>query len=158
MPVVFQNIVLIILYFAAGQGAWLLAIPPFYASVFWPSAGFALAFCYLYGYRVLPGVFIGAALLAVYAPMVEVIDSGVYMGAAGIGFGSALQAFAGCFLLKKFLGHRTRLHDLRSIALLAGFSVFSCLISASVAFLVFYLSYKKIQFYFLIYIRYVLQK
>jgi len=139
MPVVFQNIALIILYFVAGQGAWLLAIPPFYASVFWPSAGFALGFSYLYGYRVLPAVFIGAALLAISAPMVEVVDAKTLLGAVGLGLGSSLQALLGCYLLRKFLGMRNSLHNLRSIALLASLSVFSCFVSASVAFATFYL-------------------
>jgi len=139
MPVVFQNIALIILYFVAGQGAWLLAIPPFYASVFWPSAGFALGFSYLYGYRVLPAVFIGAALLAISAPMVEGVDAKTLLGAVGLGLGSSLQALLGCYLLRKFLGMRNSLHNLRSIALLASLSVFSCFVSASVAFATFYL-------------------
>ena len=139
MPVVIQNIALIIMYFAAGHAAWALAIPPLYASVFWPSAGVALAFCYMYGYRVLPGVFLGAGMLAIFAPMVEAVDVGTLAGAAGIGLGSAVQAWFGCFLLRKFIGQETRLCELRSIALFSAFSVFSCLISASIAFVTFFL-------------------
>ena len=54
---------LAVLYYAAGRAGLLLAIPPGYATIFWPASGIALAFVYHFGYRLLPGVFLGSALL-----------------------------------------------------------------------------------------------
>jgi two-component system sensor kinase FixL len=139
MRIVFQNIALVILYFTAGWGAWLLAIPPYYASLFWPSAGFALAFSYLYGYRVLPGVFFGAGLLAIFSPAVKNIELQTYFSAFGLGAGAALQAFLGVFLMRRFWQGHARFYTLRSITLFSALGVLSCIVSASLAFLVFYL-------------------
>jgi hypothetical protein len=47
-------------YVVAGVLALLLAIPPGYASPLYPAAGVALASTLVYGWRMLPGVALGA--------------------------------------------------------------------------------------------------
>ena len=50
-------------YFATAKLALLAAIPPGYATAVWPPSGIALAALLLLGNRVLPGVWLGAALV-----------------------------------------------------------------------------------------------
>jgi integral membrane sensor domain MASE1 len=49
-------------YFVAARLAHLLTIPPGYASPIWPSAGFAAGALAIWGFRLWPGVWVGAAL------------------------------------------------------------------------------------------------
>lgn len=138
MTLLLQNTILIALYYVAGQGAWLLAIPPYYASFFWPSAGIALAFTYLYGYRVLLGIFLGAGILSFFSPLVEEITIQNYLTAFGLGFGAALQAFIAVCILRHFLAPKTRFHSFQSIMLFSVISALSCITSATIAFISFY--------------------
>jgi len=140
MQFILQIIVLIMFYYLGGEAAWLLAVPPHYASLFWPSAGLALGFTYLYGYRMLPGVFIGAFVLAVFSPTNLDIDLTKYITACCIGFGSALQAFVGVFCLRKFVGRLTRLADLRSVLSFTIIATLSCFVSSTIALCIFYLN------------------
>ena len=50
-------------YWLAGRLALLLAIPPGYASPIYPGAGIALAAVLVYGWRALPGILVGSALM-----------------------------------------------------------------------------------------------
>jgi hypothetical protein len=49
-------------YFVTAKASLLLAIPPGYATAVWPPSGIALAALLLYGTRLWPGVWLGAAL------------------------------------------------------------------------------------------------
>lgn len=72
-------IFLAVAYYIAGWLGLLLAIPPGYATVFWPASGIALAMVYYYGYRLLPGVFLGSACLnfLTYMPVTLYRQSGI---------------------------------------------------------------------------------
>src|SRR4051794_7640410 len=50
------------IYFLAAKASLLLAIPPGYATTVWPPSGIALAAVLLYGPRIWPGIWLGAAL------------------------------------------------------------------------------------------------
>lgn len=67
-----------------------------FATLIWPPTGIALAALFLYGYRLWPGVALGALtvnmLVGASAPV-----------AAGIAFGNTLEALAGAFLLREYL-------------------------------------------------------
>jgi signal transduction histidine kinase/CheY-like chemotaxis protein len=52
-------------YFIAGKLALQLAVPPGYASPFWPSAGLALGAFLIWGWKVTPGIFWGSLALNV---------------------------------------------------------------------------------------------
>ncbi len=116
------------LYYAAGRFGLMLAIPPGYATVFWPASGIALGFVYRYGYRVLPGVFVGSALLnflAYHLPGTSWIPSSTsFLNAVCIGLGAMLQAWLGAFLIYRFVGKDSRLENVKEIVkfiILAGF-------------------------------------
>lgn len=124
----FLILLLALIYYGVGRAGLLMALPPGYATVFWPASGIALAFVYHYGYRLLPGVFLGSALLnffTYYTPEAST-DAVVKLliTATSIGFGAMLQAGFGAFLIRKFLGHNIRLERLKKITwfiILGGF-------------------------------------
>src|ERR1043165_7795673 len=119
-------------YYGVGRLSLLLAIPPGYATAFWPPSGIALAGLLLCGYRAWPGVLVGsflvnvgtafdpgsieAALLAVALPL-------------SIATGATLQAVVGALLVQRYVGFPNPLNqeqDVARLLLLAG--PISCLI------------------------------
>jgi PAS domain S-box-containing protein len=123
-------------YFLAGQLGTLVAIPPGYASAFWPAAGIALAGVLFYGYRVWPGVMIGSYLVSVTTKFDAQTNGALFLSLAlplGIAAGATLQALIGAALVKRFVGYPTSLareKDVAVLLLLAG--PVSCMINASV--------------------------
>jgi signal transduction histidine kinase len=115
--------------FVAGRLGLLLAIPPGYATAVFPPAGIALGSMLLFGYRIWPGVFLGSLLLT----MVERnVSPEICLTAASIAAGSTVQAIAGAWLIRKFVGFPTSLDNERSIAkffMLGG--PLSCLVATS---------------------------
>jgi len=121
-------------YFITGKLGLLLAIPPGYATFMWPPSGFALAGLYLFGYRYWPGVFLGSLLLNFSNNLVPGDPFWpVLLPALLIASGAALQALAGAWLIKKFMGENNPLEDLRSILILSFLGGFiSCLINSTI--------------------------
>ena len=140
MVIFARNLLLIFLYIVASYGAWELAIPPYYASVFWPAAGIALGFVYLHGARVLPGVFIGTILSVFLSPLGHDTNMSGVLVALSIASGASLQAFAGSFFIKKLIGENTQFQTLRSIVVFNAVGVLSALIACSLALIVFYMT------------------
>ncbi len=92
---------------AARLGLMLDAVAGF-ATLVWPPTGIALAALLLLGYRVSPGVFIGAFAANVWngaAPLV----------ALGIGVGNTLEAIVGVYALRRIVGFRPSLDRLRDV-------------------------------------------
>ncbi len=105
----FSNIVLILAvagsYFTSGRIGQILALPPGYVSPIWPASGIALAMVLLFGYRVLPGVFLGSFLnnlLLFPAGFTLHFSLLAYLSSFGIGVGATLEAFAGAYLVQHF--------------------------------------------------------
>ena len=122
-------------YFITGRLALLMAIPPGYATAVWPAAGLALVCVLAFGYRVWPGVLIGSFFVNVGTAF-----DGSSLGAAlfsaavalGIAFGAALQATAGAYLVRRFVGYPSSLDRDKDIArFLAIAGPVSCLVSAT---------------------------
>ncbi|HKI69461.1 MAG TPA: MASE1 domain-containing protein, partial [Verrucomicrobiae bacterium] len=91
--------VLAALYFCAGKiGLELAEVGPLVAPV-WPPAGIALAALLLGGYRLWPGVFIGAFL-------VDITTQGSLAASLVIAAGNTLQALAGVWLVNRFASGR----------------------------------------------------
>lgn len=83
-------------YFIAAKASLLLAIPPGYATAVWPPSGIALAATLLYGGRMWPGIWIGAAL-ANFS-----IDQAT-SPAIAIATGNTLEAVCACWLARQFI-------------------------------------------------------
>jgi diguanylate cyclase (GGDEF)-like protein/PAS domain S-box-containing protein len=112
-------------YYFAGKLALLLALPPDYAIASWPPAGIALAAVLLWGYRVLPGIFLAGLF----------IHNGIYTLSSSLesplellifflnSITSVIKAWLGCVLVNKFAGFPNALTSKRLILrffLLAG--------------------------------------
>jgi diguanylate cyclase (GGDEF)-like protein len=131
-----QNIILALLYFVGGYLGMLLAFPPSNASPVWPASGIALAGIYIYGGKVLPGIFIGSFLIQIYAfgdfSNADKIHDSLLIGAI-TGIGSTLQAFFGAQLINRFVGrHDPLISDRKIMAFLALGGPISCVTSASI--------------------------
>lgn len=122
-----------------------MAIPPGYATIFWPAAGIALAFTYLFGYRVSIGIFIGSFVLNAYSHADTVssansIASFVFNTTA-VALSSTLQSILGAALIKKFLGRSTLLQSVKEVGsfmLLGG--PLSCLVASILSVTVLYIT------------------
>ena len=103
-------------YFAAAKAGLMLAFVHASATAVWPPTGIALAAILMLGYRVWPGVLLGAFLANVTA-------AGTAATSAGIAVGNTLEALAGAYLVNRFAGGRDvfeRPRDILRFAVLAG--------------------------------------
>src|SRR5438046_6967711 len=92
-------------YYAVGRLSLLLAIPPGYATAVWPAAGIALACTLLFGYRVLPGIWLGSFLVNVPTSFdggAAAMDHGLLV-ASSIGLGAVIESMLGAFLVRRFV-------------------------------------------------------
>jgi diguanylate cyclase (GGDEF)-like protein len=83
-----------IVYFIAGRLSLALAIPPGYATAVWPPSGIALAAAVLFGPRIWPAVWIGAAF-------VNIAVDASFAAAALIASGNTLEALAGSAMIRR---------------------------------------------------------
>ncbi len=90
-------------YFILAKLGLLMAFKQTNASPVWPPTGFALAVILLWGYRVWPGVFIGAFLINVLTFIWNGIPftTSILMS-FGIGAGNTLEAIVGTFFILRF--------------------------------------------------------
>lgn len=128
-------LVLAACYYISGRLGLLLAVPPGYATVFWPASGIALGFVYHYGYRLLPGVWLGSSLLNYMTYVAMTPQEGhdrLLLVALLIGMGATMQAALATALVRRAVGHRTRLEKRKEITsfLLYG-GLVGCLVSSA---------------------------
>ena len=97
LPCFARATALAVLYFLVAKVSLLAAIPPGYATSAWPPSGIALAAVLLYGRRISPGIWIGAALanLTVQSSLVAAVM---------IGSGNVLEALAAAALIQRYIG------------------------------------------------------
>jgi integral membrane sensor domain MASE1 len=92
----------------------------------WPPTGIALAALVLWGYRLWPGIALGAFLANSWTglPIYSVL---------GITLGNTLEALAGVYLLRRFAGFRPSLERVRDVVALAALAaVLSTTVSATI--------------------------
>ncbi len=139
VPPIKMHIVLIpalaLSYCLAGLLSLLLAIPPGFATPVWPAAGIALAATLIYGYRILPGVFIGSLItnliLQWYGGASLLLSVAPYTISCLIALGATLQSAAGVFLIRKLVILPTRMEkeaDIFSVLFFGG--ACACLINS----------------------------
>jgi integral membrane sensor domain MASE1 len=113
-------------YYGAAKFGLALAYENSSVTAVWPPTGIALAALLLGGYRLWPGVALGALLANAW--------TGVPLGTVlAITLGNTLEALVGAYLLQRFAGFDPRLERVRdvvSLTLLA--AVLSTLISATI--------------------------
>ncbi|MEC5399730.1 PAS domain S-box protein [Uliginosibacterium sp. H1] len=125
-------LLLVLAYLVSGRLGLMLATPPDYATAVFPAAGIALGVLLVGGWRLWPGVWLGAVFLQTMALPVagETSSWGV---ASLIATGATLQALAGQWLVRRFSGYPQPLQRGWAIflMLLLGGPV-SCLLSSSI--------------------------
>jgi diguanylate cyclase (GGDEF)-like protein len=118
--------VLAALYFAAAKASLLLAIPPGYATAIWPPAGIALAALLVFGNRLWPGIWLGAALanFAVSSsPFVALVIAG----------GNTLEALCGAALVRRYIADAPPFFDrARNVVLFVAFAAVCAAIAATI--------------------------
>ena len=87
VPYAAQLALIALLYFVAARLSLALAIPPGYATAVWPPSGIALAAALIFGSRVWPGIWLGAALA-------NITVEASFVAAALIASGNTLEALA----------------------------------------------------------------
>jgi signal transduction histidine kinase/CheY-like chemotaxis protein len=104
------------LYFAAAKLGLALAVVSEQVSLVWPPSGIALAAVLLFGYRVWPGIFLGALLA-------NATSAESLVGAFFIAGGNTLEAVIAVSLLARmgFNARLSRLRDALAFVLLASF-------------------------------------
>jgi len=125
-PYVAKVAVLAGVYYGAAKLGLNLAFTSPSVTAIWAPTGIALAAVLLWGYRVWPGVALGALLANAW--------TGVpFYAVLGITVGNTLEALAGAYLLRELADFRAsleRVRDVLALALLGG--VISTMISASI--------------------------
>jgi len=122
-------------YFATGKLGLLLAIPPGYATAVWLPSGIALAGLLLCGLRASPGVLLGSFLVNVGVSFDASSTAAILKSlliATSIGTGATLQAVAGAFLVRRFVGLPSALDNEADVGkFLALGGPVSCLVNAT---------------------------
>ena len=115
-----------LLYFAAAECGLSLASVHTNVSPVWPPTGIAIAAILLLGYRVAPGILLGAFLA-------NLKTSVTIPTAAAIGLGNTAEALCAAFLVIRYIGVRVPLYRAKHVVKFAIFAaVFSPMISATV--------------------------
>ena len=107
---------LAVVYFVAGKLGLQLAYVHASATAVWPCTGIAVAALLVFGYRVWPGILLGAFL-------VNLTTAGSVETSIGIATGNTLEGLAGCYLVSRFAGGKAafaRAQDIFKFVLLAG--------------------------------------
>src|SRR5438093_1488755 len=89
-------------YLVAAKLGLKLAIVNDYATAVWPPTGIALSALLLWGYRLWPGVLIGAFLANVTTGAAVTLPA--TLASAGIATGNTLEALLGAYLVSHFAG------------------------------------------------------
>ena len=122
-----QVIGLAVIYFAAGKLGLALAYHHPLAAPLWPPTGIALAALLLFGYRLWPGILLGASSLNFVTMAsfgVEVEKSAAV--SLSIGIGNTLEALAGAWLISRYAEGRLALRQPKTVLLFAFLGGVAC--------------------------------
>ena len=111
------------MYFIAGKLGLKLAVVNASATAVWPPTGIALAALLVFGYRVWPGIFLGAFL-------VNITTVGSLATTLGIATGNTLEGLAGAYLINRFANGRRALERSQDVF---KFATLAALLSTTVS-------------------------
>jgi signal transduction histidine kinase len=111
--------VLLVVYYATAKLGLLMDPVGGFATTVWPPTGISLVALSLFGYRLWPGIALGAFLVNVSA-------GAPLLAAGGMAAGNTLEALLGTYLLRRYAGFRGSLESIQQVfvfvVLAAGFS------------------------------------
>jgi diguanylate cyclase (GGDEF)-like protein len=108
--------ILAAIYFVAGKLGLTLAFVHPSATAVWPTTGIALAALLILGYRMWPGILLGAFF-------VNLATAGSILTSLGVATGNTLEALIGAYLVNRYAGGRDAFHSAQNtfkFAILAG--------------------------------------
>ncbi len=123
---VVQVALLASVYVGVAKASLLLAIPPGYATAVWPPSGIALAALLLFGRRLWPGVWLGAAIVN-YA-----VNESIF-AALMIGTGNTLEALAAAAMIRRAIGVPHRFEHGEDVLKFVALAAASATVAATVA-------------------------
>ncbi len=119
-------LILAAMYFCVARLGLMLDAVSGFATLVWPPTGIALAFLFIYGKRLWPGIAIGALL-------VNWSMGASFLAASGTALGNTLEAVLGAWLLRRLLGFDRRMERLQDVVGFAACAVPACtIVSATV--------------------------
>ena len=128
------SLVIAIVYFAAGYLGKSLAIPPGNVTLLWPPSGIALGLVLQFGWRAVPGIWLGAVASNVegFADAADAAGMAVIGTGVIIGIGSVLQPMAGSWAIRRWIGSRSLILEGSAFARFMIIVPIMCLISSSI--------------------------
>ena len=125
--------ILALCYYLAARAGLLLAFANSNATPVWPPSGIALGAMLLAGYRIWPGILLGAfaANVATFHANGLPLDAQVILVSAVIAGGNTLEALSGAWLLRRFLNGMA-LIELQAVYKFIGIAMAMCAVSAGV--------------------------
>jgi PAS domain S-box-containing protein len=118
-------------YFLAAKATLIFAIPPGYATAVWPPSGIALAALLLWGMKLWPGVWLGAAF-------VNYTVNGSISLAASFATGNTLEGICAAWLAHRLLGSPIEFRQPESVFMFTIAAAAASVIAASTAVLALY--------------------
>jgi signal transduction histidine kinase len=118
------TLVIAFAYFAAAKLGLSLAFATKQVTAIWPPIGIALASLLLLGFRIWPGIFLGAFLA-------NATSGEPLFTALGIGFGNTLAGVVGALLLRRYCKFHISLERTRDVRSLVTVAVVSTMVSAT---------------------------
>ncbi len=126
----------VVLYVAAARLGLTLALPPEKkATAVWLPSGIALAAILIGGYRIWPGIWVGAFLANAwdfFDPANKFSWSAHLAVSCGIAAGSTLQPLLGALLLHRWIGREGLLDGARSTFKFVGVTLLACLVASTI--------------------------
>ena len=121
-------------YYCAARAGLLLAFNQSNATPVWPPSGIAFGAVLLLGYRVWPGVLLGAFLanVATFSANGLPVDGKVLAVSLAIAVGNALESLSGAALMRRFAGSGHPLGQLHTVYKFAFIAMVMCLVSAGI--------------------------
>lgn len=99
-----QNIAIAFVYLVTAKLGFLLALEQTNATALWPPSGIALAACLIFGYRICPGIFLGAffanLMMLAGSPFAALP---VLLISSSTATGNMLEALIGAYLIRYFI-------------------------------------------------------
>jgi PAS domain S-box-containing protein len=105
------------------------------ATAVWPASGIALAGVLIVGYRVWPGIWVGAFLANLgdfFAPANQSSLTTHLVVSSAIASGSTLQALLGAYLIRLLMGDESPLDRARSVFQFIGVALLMCLVASTI--------------------------
>ena len=123
-----------ILYFGVAGLSLRLALEKTNASPVWPPSGIALAAVLLLGYRVWPGILLGAFFANVVAFLANQAASArtIVVVSSAIGLGNTLEAVVAAYLLQRWVGARSPFDRAQDVFRFTAAALLACCVAASV--------------------------